>query len=251
MAAQPLTTGGKPPSSADFNQILNSISLATAKHNTILQSLRAKRQAVNVPTSPAGKTGFSTPRARTHPNNPSESVPDDAELRVEPLNAGIGYKLSKEERESRNATRDLERRLLGKRGREGEAKGRAGRRVVNDESDEDEGRSGLGRSKRAKVGSADGSGTQGASPGQITRIDSSDDRGEMAKTVTTVESDIRSEHKNTNDAGGEVGEAMPAADSAMTADATCTIDEEDKTGLDKRKRKKNKKKPRQASSMNT
>ncbi|OHE97592.1 hypothetical protein CORC01_07007 [Colletotrichum orchidophilum] len=165
----------KLPASADFNALYNRISLASAKQATFLTSMRAKypslarpasasTSATNPNNAAAGTfSSMSKPTTTTLPQ-PTASTrraqADDAELRFENPNAGLGFATSKSDQATSAATRDLSRRLLGnKRG------GRAAddpkalaaaalkkRRLQDDESDEEEGRSSLGnRKKKTKV----------------------------------------------------------------------------------------------------
>ncbi|KAM0274997.1 hypothetical protein ACHAQH_007645 [Verticillium albo-atrum] len=155
----PTNTGpssGPLPTTTDFNTLYNRITLASAKQATFLTSMRKKYPSLQHPSAATG-TGFSSLTAAT----PTPAAPgptkaqiraareDDAALRFEPVNAGLGYKPSKAETETDAATRELGRKLLGKRGRE---QGKdVKRRVIVEESDDDEGRSGVGRRKRARV----------------------------------------------------------------------------------------------------
>ncbi|KAH6695795.1 hypothetical protein F5X68DRAFT_258321 [Plectosphaerella plurivora] len=167
------------PSTTDFNALYNRISLAAAKQNTFLTSMRAKYPSLKktstptqTPASSAPSTsGFSSLRPETTAptTTTSLSVPTKtkAQLRAEqedaadPLrydspNAGLGFVPSKAEAHADAATQDLSRRILGKRAREIKNRGAAGnaakrRAAVDEESDEDEGRSGLGRRKRTRA----------------------------------------------------------------------------------------------------
>ncbi|GJD01833.1 hypothetical protein CH63R_10047 [Colletotrichum higginsianum IMI 349063] len=168
----------KLPASADFNALYNRISLASAKQATFLTSMRAKYPSLARSTSaktpstaaaaPAATNGgtFSslgrpepepTAAAAAAPAAPSKTPRDDADLRFENPNTGLGYAAPKSEQAASAATRDLSRRLLGnKRGRAEDPKTAAAaalakRRLQDEESEEEEGRSGVGRSKKRKV----------------------------------------------------------------------------------------------------
>ncbi|KAF3349619.1 hypothetical protein HYQ45_002328 [Verticillium longisporum] len=161
----PTNTGpssGPLPTTTDFNTIYNRIALASAKQASFLTSMRAKYPSLQRPSASssaaASSAGFSAPSTATTPGaGPTMAQiraahEDDAALRFEPINAGLGYRPSKAETETDAATRELGRKLLGKRGREQQRRGQdVRRRVVVEESDDDEGRSGVGRRKRARV----------------------------------------------------------------------------------------------------
>ncbi|CRK22783.1 hypothetical protein HYQ45_001904 [Verticillium longisporum] len=161
----PTNTGpssGPLPTTTDFNTIYNRIALASAKQASFLTSMRAKYPSLQRPSASSSTTassaGFSAPSTATNTGaGPTKAQiraarEDHATLRFEPVNAGLGYRPSKAETETDAATRELGRKLLGKRGREQQQRGQdVRRRVVVEESDDDEGRSGVGRRKRARV----------------------------------------------------------------------------------------------------
>lgn len=176
-------TGPSLPSTTDFNALYNRISLAAAKQNTFLKSMRSKYPSLqksasatpppsstpmtsaaapkssfsslgsNTPTTPSGpgRNPFAKSKAQLRAEQEDAADP----LRFEPPNAGLGYVPSKSESHADAATQELSRRLLGKRARElkgrNQASGAAKRAIADEESDDDEGRSGLGRRKRARV----------------------------------------------------------------------------------------------------
>ncbi|KAL3302360.1 hypothetical protein RB213_012931 [Colletotrichum asianum] len=154
----------KLPASADFNAIYNRISLASAKQTTFLNSMRAKYPSLARSSSsssastsaPANNGTFSSlakPSPAATPTTTTTSrtrVSDDSDLRFENPKTGLGYAAPKSEEQASAATRDLSRRLLGKRGREVDNKTAQKRRVQEEESEEEEGRSGLGRKKKIK-----------------------------------------------------------------------------------------------------
>ncbi|KAL0940902.1 uncharacterized protein CTRU02_203665 [Colletotrichum truncatum] len=170
---EPAAAAPKLPNSTDFNAIYNRISLASAKQTTFLNSMRAKypslarsssssspsSAAVSAPATNANgtfsslsKPTLSTPTTATPQSGKARSSADESDLRFENPNAGLGYTASNSEEKTSAATRDLGRRLLGKRGREVDNKAAAQkRRVQDDESEEEEGRSGLGRKKKKRA----------------------------------------------------------------------------------------------------
>ncbi|KAJ0130917.1 hypothetical protein CTA2_2901, partial [Colletotrichum tanaceti] len=170
----------KLPASADFNALYNRISLASAKQATFLTSIRAKYPSLarsasaKTPSTAAANGGTFSSLARPEseptaaaaaaaaaatPAAPSRTARDDADLRFENPNTGLGYAAPKSEQATSAATRDLSRRLLGnKRGRAEDPKTAAAaaaalakRRLQDEESEEEEGRSGVGRSKKRRV----------------------------------------------------------------------------------------------------
>ncbi|KAK6226104.1 hypothetical protein QIS74_02151 [Colletotrichum tabaci] len=168
----------KLPASADFNALYNRISLASAKQATFLTSMRAKypslarstsaktpstAAAASAATNGGTFSSFGRPEpeptaaAAAAPAAPSRTPRDDADLRFENPNTGLGYAAPKSEQAASAATRDLSRRLLGnKRGRAEDPKTAAAaalakRRLQDEESEEEEGRSGVGRSKKRRV----------------------------------------------------------------------------------------------------
>ncbi|KAF4807747.1 hypothetical protein CGCSCA5_v013062 [Colletotrichum siamense] len=162
-SSEPAPSAPKLPASADFNAIYNRISLASAKQTTFLNSMRAKYPSLARSSSslastsaPANNGTFSSlakPSPAATPTTTTTSrtrVADDSDLRFENPNTGLGYAAPKSEEQASAATRDLSRRLLGKRGREVDNKTAQKRRVQEEESEEEEGRSGLGRKKKTK-----------------------------------------------------------------------------------------------------
>ncbi|EQB58003.1 hypothetical protein CGLO_01784 [Colletotrichum gloeosporioides Cg-14] len=161
-SSEPAQSAPKLPASADFNAIYNRISLASAKQTTFLNSMRAKYPSLARSSSsssastaaPANNGTFSSlakPSPAATPTTTPTSrtrVADDSDLRFENPNTGLGYAAPKSEEQASAATRDLSRRLLGKRGREADNKTAQKRRVQEEESEEEEGRSGLGRKKK-------------------------------------------------------------------------------------------------------
>ncbi|KAF4833561.1 hypothetical protein CGCSCA4_v013226 [Colletotrichum siamense] len=162
-SSEPAPSAPELPASADFNAIYNRISLASAKQTTFLNSMRAKYPSLARSSSslastsaPANNGTFSSlakPSPAATPTTTTTSrtrVADDSDLRFENPNTGLGYAAPKSEEQASAATRDLRRRLLGKRGREVDNKTAQKRRVQEEESEEEEGRSGLGRKKKTK-----------------------------------------------------------------------------------------------------
>ncbi|KAF4836284.1 hypothetical protein CGCTS75_v001870 [Colletotrichum tropicale] len=161
-SSEPAPSAPKLPASADFNAIYNRISLASAKQTTFLNSMRAKYPSLARSSSssastsaPANNGTFSSlarpsPAATPTTTTTSRTRADDSDLRFENPNTGLGYAAPKSEEQASAATRDLSRRLLGKRGREVDNKTAQKRRVQEEESEEEEGRSGLGRKKKIK-----------------------------------------------------------------------------------------------------
>ncbi|KAF4931796.1 hypothetical protein CGCVW01_v000265 [Colletotrichum viniferum] len=162
-SSEPAPSAPKLPASADFNAIYNRISLASAKQTTFLNSMRAQYPSLARSSSssaatsaPANNGTFSSltklsPAATPTTTTTSRTrVADDSDLRFENPNTGLGYAAPKSEEQASAATRDLSRRLLGKRGREVDNKTAQKRRVQEEESEEEEGRSGLGRKKKTK-----------------------------------------------------------------------------------------------------
>lgn len=155
----------KLPTSTDHNVFMNKFSLASSKRPSFLTSMRAKLTA-NAQSSLATEIAngaFSSLQAASDPQ-PAASLPsqrarpatDDSDLRFENPNAGIGHEAPKSEERTSAATRDLSRRLLGKRGRRDEdlvaaQKLRRAAREQESEEEEEEGRSGLGRRKKKRA----------------------------------------------------------------------------------------------------
>ncbi|KAH0442235.1 hypothetical protein CcaCcLH18_01673 [Colletotrichum camelliae] len=168
-SSEPAPSAPKLPASADFNAIYNRISLASAKQTTFLNSMRAKYPSLARSSSSSASTStpapsvnngtFSslakpspaaTPSTTTTSTTSRTRLADDSDLRFENPNTGLGYATPKSEEQASAATRDLSRRLLGRRGREVDNKTAQKRRVQEEESEEEEGRSGLGRKKKQK-----------------------------------------------------------------------------------------------------
>ncbi|KXH29662.1 hypothetical protein CSAL01_02889 [Colletotrichum salicis] len=170
------TAAPKLPASADFNALYNRISLASAKQATFLTSMRAKYPSLTrssskltsetTPSSAAPATfSMSKPTStettttstisQSTTNRPRAAA-DDADLRFENPNRGLGFATPKVDQATSAVTRDLSRRLLGnKRGGRGADDPKAlaaaalkKRRLQDDESDEEEGRGSWGKSKK-------------------------------------------------------------------------------------------------------
>ncbi|KAK1674368.1 hypothetical protein BDP55DRAFT_729749 [Colletotrichum godetiae] len=165
----------KLPASADFNALYNRISLASAKQATFLTSMRAKypslarsssKSTSEITPSSAAPGTFSsmskpvssteTTTTTTSTTSRPRAAADDADLRFENPNTGLGFATPKVDQATSAATRDLSRRLLGnKRGGRGADDPKAlaaaalkKRRLQDDESDEEEGRGSWGKSKK-------------------------------------------------------------------------------------------------------
>ncbi|KAF6840439.1 hypothetical protein CPLU01_01125 [Colletotrichum plurivorum] len=163
MAPTEPTAAVKLPASADFNAIYNKIALADAGRASFLKNMRAKHSSLarqtTTSSSPktAGSSGAFSSMAKPTGNSTSQpstqqqrTRPDDSELRFENPNSGVGYSAPKAEEQTSAATRDLSRRLLGRRGNQAAQQTVQKRRIQEDESDEEEGRTGLGRKKKNK-----------------------------------------------------------------------------------------------------
>ncbi|OIW27297.1 hypothetical protein CONLIGDRAFT_704998 [Coniochaeta ligniaria NRRL 30616] len=178
----------KLPVAPNMSQILNRISLGLAKHERILKTL--KRPAAPTSTSsftPQSKSstttsGFSslaTPSTGGATNNPlvngviGRSREEEDKLfeqdRALPPNAGVGFVAERKVGDrgvggSGKEDKMLRGRLqLGKRGEGKDNKDKGdGRKRVVDESEEEEGRSGLGRKKKRKVVAEESNGVVGA-----------------------------------------------------------------------------------------
>ncbi|KAK1639693.1 hypothetical protein BDP81DRAFT_447332 [Colletotrichum phormii] len=171
------TAAPKLPASADFNALYNRISLASAKQATFLTSMRAKYPSLarsssqstseTTPSSAAPGTfssmskpilteSITTSTTSQSATSRPRAAADDADLRFENPNTGLGFATSKVDQTTSAATRDLSRRLLGnKRGGRGADDPKAlaaaalkKRRLQDDESDEEEGRGSWGKSKK-------------------------------------------------------------------------------------------------------
>ncbi|KXH34900.1 hypothetical protein CSIM01_01936 [Colletotrichum simmondsii] len=174
------TAAPKLPASADFNALYNRISLASAKQATFLTSMRAKYPSLarssssstqattsNNAAAPGTFSSMSKPTSSTETTTTANSTAsrprapaDDADLRFENPNTGLGFATSKADQTTSAATRDLSRRLLGNKRGGGRAaddpKALAAaalkkRRLQDDESDEEEGRGSWGKSKKKKT----------------------------------------------------------------------------------------------------
>jgi hypothetical protein len=152
------SSGTKVPIAADYNQVLSRVSLALSKQNDFLKTFRASRQAAIGSSGSAGAGYYSalsgSANRRGHAKTTAEVDAEEAELRAEaamPPNAGIGLQVSKESLTAAQAKSDLSRKLLGKRSGDSDARGAAAKKQKAEESsDEEEGRSGLGRKKSSK-----------------------------------------------------------------------------------------------------
>ncbi|KAI3555338.1 hypothetical protein CABS01_12369 [Colletotrichum abscissum] len=174
------TAAPKLPASADFNALYNRISLASAKQANFLTSMRAKYPSLarssssstqattsNNAAAPGTFSSMSKPTSSTETTTTATSTTsrprapaDDADLRFENPNTGLGFATSKADQTTSAATRDLSRRLLGSKRGGGRAvddpKALAAaalkkRRLQDDESDEEEGRGSWGKSKKKKT----------------------------------------------------------------------------------------------------
>ncbi|KAF9870534.1 hypothetical protein CkaCkLH20_12024 [Colletotrichum karsti] len=240
----------KLPASADFNAIFNSISLAGAKHQRFLSSVRAKHHSLARPTASSEtstsvaitKGAFSSLTKPTSSPTPSTTISskrargtgDDSDLRFENPSAGIGYNSPMSEEKDSAVTRDLSRRLLGKRGREVHNKAATQkRRIQEEESEEEEGRSGLGRKKkkRARVeADADEMEVEGSYPGAVRNHEGGNahvDVSESKPDASPVSGD-----QPQHDAAGE--------DTAPPSEATTTLKGEAKKKKNQKNRKKTK-----------
>ncbi|WYZ37339.1 hypothetical protein EsH8_II_000845 [Colletotrichum jinshuiense] len=274
MAPTPTSAAApKLPASADFNALYNRISLASAKQATFLTSMRAKypslaRRSPATPTTTAAastngtfssltKPGAEAPQPTAPPSSSSQTprqAQDDADLRFENPNTGLGYAAPKSEQATAAATRDLSRRLLGKRGR-GDDRGVAvqKRRVQEDESEEEEGRTGLGRKKKkvrqaspqAEVAvEAQGEGEGQGAPDVEMSEDGAAQPDDAPKTADEPEA-------GGNDAQADVeqGDAAPSpAEGPATPLDPAEADTRPETGeAKKKKKKKNRNKKKKAS----
>lgn len=233
----------KLPASADFNAIYNKIALADAGRASFLKNMRAKHSSLARQTTtssspktagPSGAfssmakpTGVSTSQPSTQQQQRTRA--DDSELRFENPNSGVGYAAPKAEEQTSAATRDLSRRLLGRRGNQAAQQTVQKRRIQEDESDEEEGRTGLGRKKKNKRPRTEEEerGEDVPAAGRI--ADTETHAGESAQTVPGTDAEVRA------------AEEQPRT---KNDDATTTSSRQDtqpETGEAKKKKRKSKK----------
>ncbi|KAF6816799.1 hypothetical protein CSOJ01_02730 [Colletotrichum sojae] len=242
MAPTEPTSAVKLPASADFNAIYNKIALADAGRASFLINMRAKHSSLarqtTTSSSPktAGPSGaFSsmakptTAQSSTQPQQ-QRTRPDDSELRFENPNSGVGYSAPKAEEQTSAATRDLSRRLLGRRGNQAAQQTVQKRRIQEEESDEEEGRTGLGRKKKNKRPRTEEEEHGEDAPAAERIADAETHAGESAQTVPGTDAEV------------PVAEGQPRA---KNDDATTTPtgqDTQPETGEAKKKKKKKSKK---------
>lgn len=163
------------PSAADHGERLNRMNMVLAKHSSALAALkRVKPSTAPVPTT-VSKAIFDSSKSKTSSfsalkgssaadpaatsdasSQPQQRDVDDEDDNFGSLNAGIGFVPAGKEiaqGEHSAATRDLRGKLLGKRAREQKENAAAARkkqkgRVDEDESDENEGRSKIGKGRK-------------------------------------------------------------------------------------------------------
>ncbi|KAB5582500.1 hypothetical protein GE09DRAFT_1075182 [Coniochaeta sp. 2T2.1] len=155
----------KLPVAPNMSQILNRISLGLAKHERILSTLKRPSPSTSNPNnSTKSASGFSSlassntstnPSAQP-PNGPSRTKDEEDKLfeseRNLPPNTGIGFVPEAKTAERSKSGKELRGRLMGKRGGREDGKGDNKKRYYNvEESEEEEGRSGLGKKKKRKV----------------------------------------------------------------------------------------------------
>ncbi|WQF81619.1 hypothetical protein CDEST_06633 [Colletotrichum destructivum] len=271
----------KLPASADFNALYNRISLASAKQATFLTSMRAKYPSLarstsaktpsTVAAAPVATNGgtFSslgrpepepTAAAAAAPAAPSRTPRDDADLRFENPNMGLGYAAPKSEQAASAATRDLSRRLLGnKRGRAEDPQAAAAaalakRRLQDEESEEEEGRSGVGRSKKRRVrrespepaGPEPPAAAAASAPVVEVTVDKADvemHQGDEAPAEVSLPDDVQ----GTKRAGAEREDASGSVeDVAVPADPAESGSRPDMGETSKKRRKKNRNKKNKA-----
>lgn len=162
------------PSAADHSERLNRMNMVLAKHSSTLAAFKRSKPNTSSPaiaTAPKVGDGKKTKSSFSALKNSSASGPsatadkpkprqrgndDDNEDDFVSANAGIGFVPAGKEvvqNERSAATRDLRGKLLGKRAREQKEDAAALRkkkkgRVEEDESDEDEGRSKIGKGRK-------------------------------------------------------------------------------------------------------
>ncbi|KAF6844652.1 hypothetical protein CMUS01_00836 [Colletotrichum musicola] len=240
MAPTDPTAAVKLPASADFNAIYNKIALADAGRASFLKNMRAKHSSLarqtNTSSSPktASTNGaFSsmvkpTAQSSTQPQQ-QRTRPDDSELRFENPNSGVGYSAPKAEEQTSAATRDLSRRLLGRRGKQAAQQTVQKRRIQEDESDEEEGRTGLGRKKKNKRPRTEEEehGEDAPAAGRI--ADAETHAGESAQTVPGTDAEV------------PAAEEQPRTKNDTTTTPTGQ-DTQPETGEAKKKKKKKSKK---------
>ncbi|CAN8103952.1 unnamed protein product [Discula destructiva] len=176
------------PAAADHGERMNRMNMLLAKHSSTLSALKRSATAnATTPQSPAAKkkakstfsalknssaaaatpaNTTSTSKSSQADNKNNNNDDDDDDALFGSINTGLGFVPAGKEvaADARSAaTRDLRGKLLGKRAREQKEDGAAARRKKqgvrgnDDESDEDEGRSkiGKGRKKGRKVAVAE------------------------------------------------------------------------------------------------
>lgn len=167
------------PSAADHSERLNRMNMVLAKHSSTLAALKRPKPSSTssqatvtkaADSRKATKSSFSALKnssasdpAAAPPNDASKTQQrvadddDDDDNNFSSINSGIGFVPAGKEivqNERSAATRDLRGKLLGKRAREQKEdaaalrKKKKGGRVEDDESDEDEGRSKIGKGRQ-------------------------------------------------------------------------------------------------------
>ncbi|KAH8907073.1 hypothetical protein BR93DRAFT_927930 [Coniochaeta sp. PMI_546] len=258
----------KLPVAPNMSQILNRISLGLAKHERILQTLKRPPQPTTPSTAQSKSTtsGFSSLAQPTAPSNKpgsangvvSASREEEDRLfeqdRALPPNAGIGFVEERKAGEREGKGREdkmLRGRLLGKRGG-GKDKGAERKRYV-DESEEEEGRSGLGKKKKRRriVGAVEGesNGVAGGG-GEGADATNSEDVATVAKETPLV-IEATAGGKEPQRDGNEESDGIadgddPENSGGQTAGEPDLLDAAELAKAKKRKRKQAKKKRNKA-----
>lgn len=173
------TKSETPGSTSETKAAANKMNMLLAKHSIKLSAFKRptkpetpsvasdSKPAANANKTGAKKSGFSSlsttksnsPAATTTSSNPHANPDSDDGDEFGSLNAGVGYGLEGKTAAATEsaATRDLRGRLLGKRAREQKEDAAAarrankkGRRLGDESSDDEEGRSKIGKSRKGK-----------------------------------------------------------------------------------------------------
>lgn len=212
----PPTTTAPLPVAANRAALANRIALSLSTQLSVLKSMNTSR-----PTNTGVKRRHVIPRDD-----------DDDDLRAPELNAGLGYVPDKASVDTKRNDQALRGRLLGKR-KAGDPRGKKGRAVVESESDEDEGRTALGKRKRPR---------RVPQPGDDREMPAVEDLGLTEDTGGVGEEAIQKEVADkTGESPSEVaviGEKEVTSDSARLDDISADVAE----GGQNKKRRKNKKK---------
>jgi hypothetical protein len=240
-----------------MSQILNRISLGLAKHERILKTLkRPAPSASSTSQSKSSTSGFSSlAQSTAAADKPvsngivSKSREEEDRLfeqdRALPPNAGIGFVEERKAGERVGKGKEekmLRGRLLGKRG-EGKDKGGERKRYV-DESEEEEGRSGLGKKKRkvGRIAVEDINGVAGDGGEGVGGTVSEDVATAAQESPPVVEDTTTEKRDDTEESGGRSDGEEQANGAVRNTGEVGVVDAAEQAKAKKRKRKQAKKK---------